>query len=85
MWELRRLDPLAEFSLGDIVVAIGSTRKYAIQSIDMDMKRSDPCQFTLFEVGETRNRISLPGWVMVGDWLKIGNMFKEEDDDENVR
>ncbi len=87
MTMIMKKNPLDEFSVGDIVVAIGSVEKYFIQAINMDMARSDPFQFTLYDVDEPKNHVVLPGWVLVGDWLKVDNMFAKggEDDDEDAR
>ena len=84
---MKEKSPLDEFSVGDIVVAIGGIRKYFIQAINVDMVWSDPFQFTLYDIDETKNHVVLPGGMLVGCWLKVGNMFANEgeDDDEDAR
>lgn len=47
----------------------------------------DPFQFTLYDIDETNNHVVLSGGMLVGCWLKVGNMFANEgeDDDEDAR
>ena len=72
---------LEEFKVGDIVAMIGHFGRYVIQSIDVNSEKG--AFASLYDI-ETHRRVAsdIPLLVLGSDWIKVGNLYEDDDKDE---